>query len=63
MVERVLATYAGHFGNFGVFGLPVREKAIHASLILSASAAACGPPPVGPGTFDVLSNTNEISSA
>ena len=46
IVGRSLALNAGHRGSFGVLGFPVRAKAIHASLTLSASAMASGPPPV-----------------
>src|SRR5579864_190195 len=47
MVVRVWAVYTGHCGSLEVFGLPLRAKAIQASLILSASAAGLGPPPDG----------------
>src|SRR6266566_5157148 len=36
IVGRSFALNCGHRGNLGVFGSPVRAKAIHASLTLSA---------------------------
>jgi hypothetical protein len=38
MVSRGPAEYAGHRGNCGMLGLPVRAKATHAALTLSARA-------------------------
>src|SRR6202451_1767856 len=52
---------AGQLGSFGVFGLPVRAKAIQASLTLSARAMASAPPPVIRAEILTLSNANGIS--
>ncbi len=63
IVARVVELYAVHFVSLSVFGAPVRAKAIQASLILSASAAGRGPPPVNRFDSSVLSKAIEISRA
>ena len=61
IVARSLASYAGQCGNFGVFGSPVRAKAIQASLTLSARAMASAPPPVIRAEIFTLSKAKGIS--
>src|SRR5688572_18799500 len=61
IVGRSVALKGAQRGSFGVFGFPVLAKAIHASLTLSASATASGPPPVRRVAALTLSNANGIS--
>src|SRR5580698_10362428 len=61
IVARSFASNAGQLGNLGVFGFPVRAKAIQALLTLSASAMASAPPPVSRAEIFTLSNAKGIS--
>src|SRR6187200_614995 len=61
IVGRSVALNGVQRGSFGVFGLPVRANAIQASLTLSASAIASGPPPVNRVAALTLSKANGIS--